>query len=335
MIQLGDTKVSLERREAFRQGIPVRLGCRAFDLLEALMAAPNRLLTKDELISAVWPQTIVEENNLQVQISALRKALGLDRNQLETIPGRGYRLNLAQPVPGPMPQSPLQACMAPGGCGSGSGEWHPGATVHVVDDEPAVRAAVLRQLRSAWIPAVGYESADAFLARCAFDTPGCLLLDMRLSEGSGFDLQDELTRRHAPMPILFMSGFGTIDISVRAMKAGAEGFLTKPLDERQLFSAIHQAMDLAHVRHAEYVLRACAQQHYTRLTERERQIFKLLLRGKQSKQVAAELALQEVTIKVHKKHIMTKLNCRTLVDLLLIGRTLNMLPNTHQHAQPA
>lgn len=119
------------------------------------------------------------------------------------------------------------------------------------------------------------------------------------------------------------------------MKAGAEGFLTKPLNEGQLFSAIHQAMDLAHTRHAEHTLRTCAQEHYTHLTERERQIFKLLLRGKQSKEVAAELTLQEVTIKVHKKHIMTKLNCRTLVDLLLIGRTLNMLPNTHQQAQPA
>lgn len=332
MIQLGDAWISLERREAFRQGINVRLGCRAFDLLEVLMAAPNRLLTKDELINAIWPETVVEENNLQVQISSLRKALNLDRNQLETVPRRGYRLNLPQPVDHFIaPPSHI----APARKAPDFGSWNPQAHVYVVDDEPAVRVALLRQLRSANINATGYESAASFLATCPLDRPGCLLLDMRLSEGSGFDLQDELTRRQASMPIVFMSGFGTIDISVRAMKAGAEGFLTKPLDEEQLLSALHQAMELAHRRHAEFALRNCAQVRYTSLTEREKQIFKLLLRGKLSKEVAAELMLQEVTIKVHKKHIMTKLHCRTLVDLLLIGRTLDMLPDIYQHAQPA
>lgn len=332
MIQLGETWISLERREAFRQGVPLRLGCRAFDLLEMFIAAPHRLLTKDELINATWPRTVVEENNLQVQISTLRKRLNLDRNQLETIPRRGYRLNLAPRVIDPV-QPALHdepACAAPNG-----DTWQAQADVYVVDDEPAVRAALVRQLRSAGITATGYESAAAFLASCTLDTPGCLLLDMRLKDGSGFDLQDELTRRQTPMPIVFMSGFGTIDISVRAMKAGAEGFLTKPLDEPQLFSAVRQAMKLARTRHAEFSLRTRAQVRYTGLTVREQQIFKLLLRGRPSKAIAAELVLREVTIKAHKKHIMAKLNCRTLVDLLLIGRTLDMLPNVHQHAQPA
>jgi DNA-binding NarL/FixJ family response regulator len=94
-------------------------------------------------------------------------------------------------------------------------------------------------------------------------------------------------------------------------------------------------MNLARTRHAECSLRTGAQVRYTGLTPREQQIFKLLLRGRPSKAIAAELVLREVTIKVHKKHIMAKLNCRTLVDLLLIGRTLDMLPNVHQHAQPA
>jgi DNA-binding response OmpR family regulator len=209
MIQLGDTWISLERREAFRQGIPVRLGCRAFDLLEVLLATPNRLLTKDELINAIWPQSVVEENNLQVQISALRKALNLDRNQLETIPRRGYRLNLAQPADATQqPQPETVPTLAEPDCDS----WKQQANVYVVDDEPAVRAALLRQLRSANITASGYESAAAFLANCALDKPGCLLLDMRLREGSGFDLQDELIRRQAPMPIVFMIVFGTIDM---------------------------------------------------------------------------------------------------------------------------
>lgn len=332
MIQVGDTWISLERREAFREGTPLRLGCRAFDLLEVLMATPNRLVTKDELINAIWPQTVVEENNLQVQVSALRKILNLDRNQLETVPRRGYRLNLARPSNNGAPP-PVENGAAYATPHNSVGE--PQANVYVVDDEFAVRTALLRQLRSANITATGYESAAEFLATCALDEPGCLLLDMKLSEGSGFDLQDELVRRKAPMPILFMSGFGTVDVSVRAMKAGAEGFLTKPLNEQRLFAAIRQAMAIAHTRHAEYALRNSAQARYSCLTERERQIFTLLLSGKQSKEVAAALMLQEVTIKMHKKHIMTKLDCRTLVDLLLIGRMLDLLPKIYQHAQLA
>jgi FixJ family two-component response regulator len=119
------------------------------------------------------------------------------------------------------------------------------------------------------------------------------------------------------------------------MKAGAESFLTKPVDEQQLFAAIREAMQLARSRHTQCSLRSFARARYAELTEREQQIFKSLLRGKQSKAIAAELGLQEVTIKVHKKHMMTKLNCRTLVDLLLLGRTLDMLQESHQHAQPA
>lgn len=329
MIRLGDALVSLERREAFIQGSPVRLGSRAFDILEVLLASPNRLVTKDELLGAIWPDTVVEENNLQVHISALRKALELDRSLLETIPRRGYRLNLQQSTDQALLDI-AQARIEPD-----SSSWSLPVTVYVVDDEPAVRAALMRQLRSAGITAMGYESANAFLANCDFGKPGCLLLDVRLNEGSGFDLQDELARRQAPIPILFMTGFGTIDMSVRAMKAGAEGFLTKPVNEQQLFVAIREAMELALARHAECTLRTELRARYAELTERERQIFERLLRGKRSKEIASELGLQEVTVKVHKKHVMTKLGTRTLVDLLLVGRTLGMLPDIHQQAQPA
>lgn len=329
MIRLGDAWVSLERREAFRQGTPVRLGSRAFDILQVLLASPNRLVTKDELFAAIWPDTVVEENNLQVHISALRKALELDRSLLETIPRRGYRLNLQRSTDQALLEI-VQARIEPD-----CNHWKLLATVHVVDDEPAVRAALVRQLRSAGIAALGYESAAAFLASCDFGKPGCLLLDVRLNEGSGFDLQDELARRQTPFPILFLTGFGTIDMSVRAMKAGAEGFLTKPVNEQQLFVAIRGAMELAQARHAECALRTCLHARYAELTEREQQIFERLLRGKLSKEIASELGLQEVTVKVHKKHVMTKLGTRTLVDLLLVGRTLGMLPDIHQQAQPA
>lgn len=329
MIRLGDAWISLERREVFIQGAPVRLGSRAFEILEVLLASPNRLVTKDELLAAIWPDTVVEENNLQVHVSALRKALGVDRSLLETIPRRGYRLNLQHSTDQALLDI-AQARIEPA-----SSSWNLPVIVHVVDDEPAVRAALMRQLRSAGITAMGYESANAFLDNCDFGKPGCLLLDVRLNEGSGFDLQDELARRQAPFPILFMTGFGTIDMSVRAMKAGAEGFLTKPVNEQQLFVAIREAMELAQARHAECTLRTELRARYAQLTEREQQIFERLLRGKLSKEIAIELGLQEVTVKVHKKHVMTKLGTRTLVDLLLVGRTLGMLPDIHQQAQPA
>lgn len=324
MIRLGEAWLSMERREAFLHGEPVRLGSRAFAVLEMLLAAPNRLVTKDELIGAIWPDTVVEDNNLQVQISTLRRLLKLDQRVLETLPRRGYRLNIAAPAP---------CTIAP--AVRDDEAWKSLAHVHVVDDEPAVCAALVRLLRAMGIAATGHASAAAFLADCLFERPACLLLDVRLNEGSGFDLLDELTRRQAPFPIVFMTGFGTIDMSVRAMKAGALGFLTKPVNENQLLCAVREAMERAHTRHAESTLCRSVHTRYASLTERERQVFACLVSGRQNKQIAADLGLQEVTVKVHKKHIMTKLGARTLVDLLLVGRVLGMLPDFHLHAQPA
>ena len=325
MIRLGEAWLSVERREAFLHGEPVRLGSRAFAVLEMLLAAPNRLVTKDELIGAIWSDTVVEENNLQVQISTLRRLLQLDQRVLETVPRRGYRLNIAV-APPPLAIAPPLA---------DDEAWKSLAHVHVVDDEPAVCAALVRLLRAMGIAATGHASAAAFLADCMFERPACLLLDVRLNEGSGFDLLDELTRRQAPFPIVFMTGFGTIDMSVRAMKAGALGFLTKPINEERLLCAVREAMERAHSRHTESALCRSIHTRYASLTERERQVFACLVRGRQNKQIAAELGLQEVTVKVHKKHIMTKLGAKTLVDLLLVGRVLGMLPDFNPQAEPA
>lgn len=315
MVRLGDAKVSIERREAFLQDVPVRLGSRAFDALLVLLAAPNRLVTKDELIQAIWPDTVVEENNLQVQISTLRKALRLDRRQLETIPGRGYRLNLdITSAPDPV-EAPLAR----------AAENLPNVPVYVVDDEPAVRTALVRQLRSSGIAASAHESAEAFINHCDFNLPGVLLLDVRLEHSNGFDLQAELRRRQAHLPILFMTGYGTIDMSVRAIKAGAEGFLTKPFDEAQLLASLHEAMTHAVARHAQTMELNAVRARYARLSPREQEVFGLLLDGQLNKEIAAQLDLQEVTVKVHKKHIMEKLGTRKLVDLLRVGKMLGRL----------
>lgn len=320
MIRLGDAWVSIERREIFCAGMPVRLGSRAFNILEVLLATPNRVVTKDELIAAAWPDTVVEENNLHVHISALRKTICLSRDLLETVPGRGYRLNLMRAVENvttcaiDVPEPALPASLQPND-----------TSVHVIDDEPAVRAALVRQLRAAGITATGYASAKAFMQACMFDVPGCLLLDVRLSDSSGFDLQDELARRDAPFPIVFMTGYGTIDMSVRAIKAGAQGFLTKPMDEVKLLAAVNEAMAFARVRHARCKQLNSVKARYETLSERERQVFSGIIEGRMNKDIAAQLGLQEVTIKVHKKHMMTKLEARTLVDLLRMGRLLQKL----------
>lgn len=314
MIRLGDVLISIERREAFREGIPLRLGSRAFDVLAALLASPGRLVTKTELMQAAWPDVVVEENNLQVQISNLRRQLNLDAKLLETVPRRGYRLHVE-----PSSSLPPLASNSPH---EGSDVLVP---VHVIDDEPAVRTALVRQLRAAGIEANGYASASEFLTRCPSDQPGCLLLDVRLSEGSGFDLQAQLAEQGTPWPIVFMSGVGSIEMSVRAMKAGAESFLTKPIDEHQLLSALHEAMSRAAAQHHQCSTRQQIAERYARLTPRERDVFIQLLEGKQNRQIAELLGLQDVTVKMHKKQVMTKLGASNLIHLVMAGRALGML----------
>lgn len=316
MISLGDVLISIERREAFREGIPVRLGSRAFDVLAALLASPGRLVTKTELLQAAWPDVVVEENNLQVQISNLRRELKLDAKLLETVPRRGYRLHADVNVPLPLPL-PISK-----GVNENAEVLVP---VHVIDDEPAVRTALVRQLRAAGIEASGYASASEFLALCPSDQPGCLLLDVRLREGSGFDLQAQLAAQGMPWPIVFMSGVGSIEMSVRAMKAGAETFLTKPIDEQQLLLALRDAMRRAAAQHQQCSTRQQIAERYARLTARERDVFSQLLEGKQNRQIAEQLGLQDVTVKLHKKHVMTKLGASNLIHLLMAGRALGML----------
>jgi FixJ family two-component response regulator/DNA-binding winged helix-turn-helix (wHTH) protein len=324
MIRLGDVRVSIKRREVFRHDQPVRLGSRAFDLLECLLAAPQRLLTKNELIEAVWPDTVVEENNLHVQISSLRKQLALDRDLLETVAGRGYRLNLPVAQIASAKDHPTTVANAD----DRSPNWRALATVHIVDDESTVRNGLVRQLRSAGFSALAYASAEAYLSTCSFEDPGCLLLDVRLSQSSGLDLQAELAQRGIKVPIVFMTGFGTIDLSVRAMKAGAVGFITKPFDESALFDSLQEALETAHRLHAQARREDAIRARFATLSPREQEVFGLLIESRRNKDIALALGLQEVTVKLHKKHIMTKLSTRTLVELVLLGRMAGRLPDS-------
>ncbi|MCD5986597.1 response regulator transcription factor [Pseudomonas sp. CDFA 553] len=188
--------------------------------------------------------------------------------------------------------------------------------VYVVDDECTIRTSLARLLHSADIDTECFASAQAFLEQSFEDQPTCLLLDVNLAASSGFDVQEELLRRGHRFPIIFMTGFGTIPMSVKAIKAGAHEFLTKPFEPDHLLMVVRQALEhdeseLVGRLHVESVRR-----RFETLTPREREVMTLLVTGKMNKQIAGDLGTSEITVKVHKRHIMTKMKARTLIDLV-------------------
>ncbi len=339
MIRIANVTISLARREIHDNGTPVKVGSRAFDILERLLQARGELVSKDQLLAHVWPAAVVEENNLQVHISALRKALGSASACIRTVPGRGYRLVMdgqepdeAAPAERGGRDSLLLALLERLGLNDLLADATPAASslpptvqsapgnlapiVYVVDDEASVRDALARLLRSADIAVQTFASADAFLAEPFAQRLACLVLDVNLQAGTGFDLQNELKRRGCEVPIIFMTGYGTIPMSVKAIKAGAQEFLTKPFDEGELLAAIDKALAWARQRYAAQAQAREVRSRYQSLTPRERQVLALLLEGKVNKQVAQALGTQEVTAKVHKKHVMAKMKAATLIDLV-------------------
>jgi len=324
MIRIGNAQVSLERREAFLDGKPIVLGGRAFEVLATLIKAKGRVVGKDELFSKVWAGTVVEDNNLQVQVSLLRKAFG-DRGLIQTVPRRGYRLaaEISFDVPSHgLVQSPL--CAGADNLEPLDDSTH--VPVLVVDDDPSVRTALGRLLRSQDIPHHLFASAEA-LFDARLETPyACLLLDMHLSDTNGLEVQDALRRLALPWPIVFMTGFGTIPMTVQAMRAGAVEFLTKPFDEDQLLTLLqavrHRALaDGRKWRHARQV-----EEKYQRLTPREREVFSLVVDGLSHKQIARQIGTSEVTTKVHKKNIMNKMQSRSLVELVAMHTVIGARP---------
>lgn len=317
MIRVGLASVSLERREAFRDGQMLRMGGRAFDILATLIRAEGRIVSKDALISQVWHNTVVENNNLEVHISHLRKLLG-GKDFIQTVPRRGYRL---QPLDVPAPTSPtIMAQTSPSSREPRSGidPAGPGtpATVYIIDDDAPVRTALSRLLRAEGIPHALFTSAEDFLGAPLPCGPACLLLDVDLPAATGLDLQAELVRRGLPWPIIFMTGFGTIPMSVQAIKAGAVEFLTKPFDDDKLLSTLRQVMPQAHDKREAWHQLKGIHERISLLTPREREVCDLLVTGISNKQIANWLNISEVTAKVHKKHVMAKMQARTLIDLV-------------------
>jgi FixJ family two-component response regulator len=189
------------------------------------------------------------------------------------------------------------------------------ALVYIVDDESSVRSALERLLRSAGITSKTFSCAEDFLQEPYGEQLACLVLDVNLQASSGFDLQHELRRRGCEMPIIFMTGYGTIPMSVKAIKGGAQEFLTKPFDEGQLLEAVDNALAYARRTYALNARTREIRRRFETLTPRERQVLALLITGRINKQIAHELGTREVTTKVHKKHVMTKMHAATLIEL--------------------
>jgi FixJ family two-component response regulator len=198
------------------------------------------------------------------------------------------------------------------------------AVVFVIDDDPSMRGALEDLVVSVGLQVRPFASPQDFLQSKLPDVPSCLVLDVRLPGMSGLAFQKELARLGVGLPVIFITGHGDIPMSVRAMKAGAVEFLTKPFHDQELLDAIHTAIERDRDRRQEAVLVADLQQRYATLTERERQIMTLVVIGRANKQVAAELNLSEMTVKVHRGQVMRKMHAGSLPELVRMADRLGV-----------
>jgi RNA polymerase sigma factor (sigma-70 family) len=202
-------------------------------------------------------------------------------------------------------------------------------TVIVVDDDAAMREALQSLLRSVRLQVQLHGSVREFLASEPPDGPSCLVLDVRLPGQSGLDLQDELVRANNLLPIIFITGHGDIPMSVRAMKAGAVEFLTKPFRDQDLLDAVRLATERDRVRRDKDTIVARIRQRFESLTARERQVMMLVVAGRPNKQIAADIGISEITVKVHRGQAMRKMEARSLADLVRMAGELGLSPAPH------
>jgi FixJ family two-component response regulator len=200
------------------------------------------------------------------------------------------------------------------------------AVVYVVDDDESVRRALSRLLRSAGLEARTFPSAQAFLDHPATDQPSCLVLDVRLPGPSGLDLQSALSQAQREIPIIFITGHGTVPTSVRAMKGGAVDFLQKPFDDRDLLKGVRQALRRSREARASRAQRSEIEGRLVRLTPREREVLALVVAGLLNKQIADKLGIAEKTIKVHRGRVMQKMEAGSVADLVRMTERLDPRP---------
>ena len=201
------------------------------------------------------------------------------------------------------------------------------ATVFVVDDDASMRRSLDTLLRSVGLDVHLFSSAQEFMQAERADAPGCLVLDVRLPGMSGLAFQQELAKAGIALPVIFITGHGDVPMTVRAMKAGAVEFLTKPFDDQALLDAIDAAIERDRARRRDTAGLAEVQGRYRTLTERERQVMQLVVAGRVNKQIAAELGLSLVTVKVHRGQVMRKMLAKSVAELVRMADRLG-LPGT-------
>jgi FixJ family two-component response regulator len=196
--------------------------------------------------------------------------------------------------------------------------------VYVIDDDISVREGLARLLRSVGLRAELFSSANELLQRKLPPVPSCLVLDVRLPGLSGFELHAELTKANINIPIIFMTGHGDIPMSVRAMKAGAVDFLAKPFRDQDMLDAVAAAINYDKARLDAESVRLVVQNLFDGLTPREQEIMALATTGLMNKQIAAAIGLSEITVKIHRMHLMKKMRAKSFADLVRMAEQLGI-----------
>ncbi len=201
--------------------------------------------------------------------------------------------------------------------------------VFIVDDDPLIRDSLTQLVKSVGLEAISFTSASEFLEADLPDRPGCLVLDIRMPGISGLDLQDKLCKRDISLPVIFITGHGTVPLSVKAMKAGAVDFLQKPFESQELLDAVNHAIEENCKNRSVLAEHKRIVERFRSLTPRERQVLHLVASGLLNKQIASELGLSENTVKTHRQRMMRKMEVDSLAELMRLFERFNA--DTHHY----